>query len=293
MTPDLVVLGNLLVDDVVFGDGRTRMGEPGGAVLYAALGAALWGIRVGVVSVRGDDYPREPLETMAARGIDLAGARPLGAPGLRTWLLYEDRRRQVVHRLDRPSHADVSPGFADIPAAWSGARAFHLAPMPIDIQQALVAALSVRKDAIVSLDPYLLMKPDTLPTWRALLPLVDVFFVSEDEDELGEETLRDVAGARTRFLLWKRGARGGRLWDARAKQTLDWVARAEGVSDPTGAGDAFAGGFLAGLLLNDTTEQALERAVVAASFALADHGPASLLRATRQDAARRRDGWYP
>ena len=43
MTPDLVVLGNLLVDDLVFQDGRTRMGEPGGAVLYAALGAALWG----------------------------------------------------------------------------------------------------------------------------------------------------------------------------------------------------------------------------------------------------------
>ena len=41
--PDLVVLGNLLVDDVVFPDGRTRMGEAGGATLYASLGAALKG----------------------------------------------------------------------------------------------------------------------------------------------------------------------------------------------------------------------------------------------------------
>jgi len=40
--PDLVVLGNLLVDDMVFPDGRTRMAEPGGATLYAALGASLW-----------------------------------------------------------------------------------------------------------------------------------------------------------------------------------------------------------------------------------------------------------
>ena len=43
MSPDLVVLGNLLVDDMVFPDGRTRKAEPGGATLYAALGASLWG----------------------------------------------------------------------------------------------------------------------------------------------------------------------------------------------------------------------------------------------------------
>ena len=37
MTLDLVIAGNLLVDDLVFQSGQTRMGEPGGAVLYAAL----------------------------------------------------------------------------------------------------------------------------------------------------------------------------------------------------------------------------------------------------------------
>ena len=46
MTPDLVLLGNLLVDDVVFADGSTRMGQAGGAMLYAALAASLWGVRV-------------------------------------------------------------------------------------------------------------------------------------------------------------------------------------------------------------------------------------------------------
>jgi sugar/nucleoside kinase (ribokinase family) len=292
LIPDLVVLGNLLVDDVVFEDGATRMGEPGGAVLYATLGAALWGIRVGVASIVGSDYPRGPLDSLAARGIDLTGARPFGGPGLRTWLLYEGRRRQVIHRLDRPSHAEVSPGPADIPTAWSVARAFHLAPMPMNVQQTLVAAFSARPEALVSLDPYLLMRPDTLPVWQMILPLVDVFFASEDEDELGEETLSDLAGERTRYLLWKRGKRGGRLWDARERRTVDWAARAETVRDPTGAGDAFAGGFLAGLLLGDRPDQALERGIVSASFAVAELGAAGLLAATADDAARRRKEWY-
>jgi 2-dehydro-3-deoxygluconokinase len=136
------------------------------------------------------------------------------------------------------------------------------------------------------------MRPDTIPVWRALLPSVDVFFVSEDEDELGEAALREAAGPRTRFLLWKRGARGGRLWDAREKQSVDWKARADVVEDPTGAGDAFAGGFLAGLLRGDATGEALERGIVSASFALATHGPVGLLRATSADAARRRYEWY-
>jgi hypothetical protein len=101
LIPDLVVLGNLLVDDMVFPDGRTRMAEPGGATLYATLGASLWGLSAGVASVR--------VEALTARGVDLSGVRPLGRPGLRTWLLYEGARRQVIHRLDLPSHAEVSP----------------------------------------------------------------------------------------------------------------------------------------------------------------------------------------
>ena len=44
-SPDVVLLGNLLVDDIVLRDGSTLMGEPGGAVLHAALAAALWGAR--------------------------------------------------------------------------------------------------------------------------------------------------------------------------------------------------------------------------------------------------------
>ena len=89
MTPSLVLLGNLLVDDVVFPDGSTCMAQPGGAVMYGALGAALWGTRVGCVSLVGTDYPAGMLDALARRGIDLAGLHRLGGPGVRTWLLYE------------------------------------------------------------------------------------------------------------------------------------------------------------------------------------------------------------
>ena len=75
--PDLVLVGNLLVDDIVLADGRTLMAEPGGAVLHAALAASLWGCRAGIVSVAGTDYPSAALEALAARDVDLAGVRRL------------------------------------------------------------------------------------------------------------------------------------------------------------------------------------------------------------------------
>ncbi|MBI1798321.1 MAG: hypothetical protein HYR73_01380, partial [Candidatus Eisenbacteria bacterium] len=69
-TVDLVCMGNTVVDDVVYSDGRTRIEQAGGAALYQALAARLWGARVGVVSLAGSDYPPRMLEALARRSID-------------------------------------------------------------------------------------------------------------------------------------------------------------------------------------------------------------------------------
>ncbi len=294
--PDLVVLGNLLVDDVVFPDGRTRMCQPGGAVLYFALGASLSGVATGIVSLRGADYPAWALDALAARGVDLAGIHDLGRPGGRAWLLYEGRRRQIVHWMDRPTHAEVSPTAAHIPPAWAAARAFHIAPMPFEVQEALAEELSRRKDVFVSLDPWLAVRPDTLDPWRRVLHQVDAFFLSEDEMEIGRDdpvgALRALAGGRLHYVLFKRGERGGLLYDVREDRCVEWAARAEVVVDPTGAGDTFAAGTLAGLLEGDPPAAALSRGVVAASFALSAWGPDALFDCSRDTAAARRREWY-
>ncbi len=293
MSLDLVVLGNLLVDDVVLDDGRTRMGEPGGATLYASLAATLWGLAVGVASVRGTDYPRAALAALATRGVDLTGVRPLDREGLRTWLLYEGAIRRVVHRLGSPTHAEVSPGPGDLPAAYLDARAFHLAPMPLETQRPLVERLARRAGALLALDPHEPVSDDTLPAWREVLAQVDVLFVGEDEMRLPEAAadpraaLRRLAGGRLRLVAFKRGARGGVLYDVRADRGLRWAAGDGPVVDPTGAGDCFAAGLLAGLLAGETLDDALARAVASTSFALEDWGPAGLLAATPHEAARR------
>jgi cytidine kinase len=296
VTPELVVLGNLLVDDIVFADGRTRMGEAGGATLYGAATATLWDVPVGIASLRGPEYPEPVLEALAARGVDLSGVRPLPR-NLRTWLLYEGPRRRLVHHLDSPTHAEASPAPEGIPAAWADARAFHLAPMPLPVQNHLALHLA-GAPGLVSLDPHNPIESRSLEQWRPVLAGTDVLWLGREELELGREddplpTLRSLAGGRLRFILWKRGPQGGWLYDVGADRLRSWAPRASQVVDPTGAGDAFAVGFVCGLLRGEPPERALERAVVSASFAIEDWGAAALLRATPETAGARLREWFP
>jgi sugar/nucleoside kinase (ribokinase family) len=290
VTPSLVFLGNLLVDDIVFPDGSTRMGQPGGAIMYGALGAALWGTRVGCVSLAGTDYPVTILDALERRRIDLAGVHRLGGPGVRTWLLYEGHVRRLIHRLGCPTHEQVSPGPEHIPRAWHSAPAFHLAPMPFSAQRRVVASLATSADRFVSIDPHLPITDETLDGWRQVLADADAFFPSDDELLLDdthvdpERVLRRLATGRLRFIVFKQAARGGILYDARNDRFHRWPGRASKVIDPTGAGDAFAAGFISAHLEGLPVDACLDRGVVSASFAIEAVGAAALLEATPTDA---------
>ncbi len=294
VTPELVLLGNLLVDDIVYADGSTRMAQPGGAMLYSSLAAVLWGTSTGCVSVQGDDYPPAMLETLRARGVRLDGVRRLGRNGIRTWLLYEGTLRRVIHRLGCPTHEQVSPVPDDVPPSWRRARAFHLAPMPLATQAALVHAIRAWEDpaspAFVSVDPYVLVTPETLDAWRGMLAHVDAFLPSEDEMLLPdaatepERVLASLASGRLRFVFSKRGDRGGVLYDAHERRLHDWPAVTPPSVEPTGAGDSFMAGFVSARLAGLTVEEALRRGSITAGFAIAGIGPAGLLNATRERA---------
>ncbi|MGH7628281.1 MAG: carbohydrate kinase family protein [Gemmatimonadales bacterium] len=292
-----MLLGNLLVDDIVFPDGSTRMGQAGGAIMYGALGAALWGTLVGCVSLVGTDYAVTMLDALEERRVDLTGVHRLGGPGLRTWILYEGHARRLIHRLGCPTHEQVSPGPEHIPRAWRSVPAFYLAPMPFSVQRRVLAALTMNANHFVSIDPHLPVTDDTLDDWRQVLADADAFFPSEDELLLEgihvdpHRVLPRLATGRLRFIAFKQAARGGILYDAREDRFYRWAGRALKVIDPTGAGDAFAAGFVSAHLEGLPVAACLDRGVVSASFAIEAVGAASLLQATRSDADDRIRQW--
>lgn len=275
--PELVLVGNLLVDDLVYDDGTTRMGQPGGALLHAAIAATAFGAKVGCVSIVGSDYPAHALAALEARGVSLEGVSRLEGPGVRVWLLYEAGARRMIPWLGRPTHADVSPLPESYPKAYEGAKGVHVAPMPWARQAAFVAAVG-RGGQQVSLDPCEPLDDAGLDRVRSALAHVDVLFVSDDEvafvDPAG--ALPSLATGRTKCVLHRRGREGGVVYQSDGTRTT-WSAFPTSEVDPTGAGDVFAAAFMAAWVGGASLRDAVARGAAAASVAVEGVGASALL----------------
>ncbi|TMQ68821.1 MAG: carbohydrate kinase family protein [Candidatus Eisenbacteria bacterium] len=155
---------------------------------------------------------------------------------------------------------------------------------------------SPAKGVFVSVDPHEPVREDNLDAWRDLLASVDACFPGPDELRLdagpdARALVRRLASGRLGLVAFKRGAQGGTLVQREPECLLAWAAVETPVVDPTGAGDAFAGGFLAGLRETGQLDRALGQGAVAASFAIGDWGARGLLGATRAAAEARLDAW--
>jgi len=162
---------------------------------------------------------------------------------------------------------------AQVPASWWGADGVHLGPNPREAQIA-IARRAREAGMLITLDPGFhagALDPEVLDE---LLGLVDAFLPSEKEmaalrPGMGlEEGLRDLAGRARGAIVVKRGSQGSLVvWDQGRRFATIGIHSVKAV-DPTGAGDAFCGGFLAGSILGDDPAQAARRGTVSASFAV-------------------------
>lgn len=293
----LLVFGNLTVDDTVMPDGTTAMGTLGGNAVYAAIGAHLWGDDVAMVARVGRGYPAANLERLAAAGLRTDGLVPTDHNSIRQWQLYDvEGGRRYVPLASAGTYADLSPRPADVPAGLiDGLEACHVAPMRIDIQDDLVR-WARRRGAAVTVDPHFDSVEGRTAAWRSLLPMVDVFLPSREEAQelLGawpgpEAAARALAGLGAAVVCLKLGPEGALLYRARD----GWLHRVGPAAcdpvDPTGCGDAFCGGFLAGWSAGGDPVVGALRGSVSAAVVAGGFGAEHALRTDRAEARRRLD----
>jgi len=281
-TPDVVLVGQATIDDIHREDGQVALNTPGGAVLYATVGATMWPVRVGVVTRFGDDYDPSFAEQATANlaSTDWTGVSFLVGESIRDVATYHrDGSRTYRFRSSHRLH-ELTPVPEDVPAHMLGAQYVHLAPASLGQQLALAQALRPHGSAI-SLDTerhFLKADPDLL---RPLLEHVDFFVPSLEHLQLifdSEETAPRAFWPRVRglgpsFVVVKWGVFGSYVFDV--KRRLGWhlgVVRGLGVEDATGAGDAFCGGFLAGLMASGDVVTAAAYGTVSSSFVLESLG---------------------
>jgi fructoselysine-6-P-deglycase FrlB-like protein/sugar/nucleoside kinase (ribokinase family) len=298
-TPRVIVVGDLTLDDVVLSDGTTHMASIGGDCLYAALGARLWEPHLGIVTRRGDDFPRDRLSDLENLGLCLDGVVDVPGPTIRNWVIYEtDGRRTWIYRTapSRPVEVAVHP--EDLPPSWLSQQpspVVHVAAMPIEAAERIVE--SVRRQApgaVILLDTH----EDYVRGYRdrllRLAASVDVFLPSREElvDLVGFDdpprALRELWPEKgAPLVVAKLGKDGVLLWDRDRSAVVALDAAPAHVVDVTGAGDAFCGGFAAGLAQGLDPLEAARRGTVSAAFATEGVGSLALTRVTPAAAAAR------
>jgi len=278
---DLVTFGYLTLDDLVLEDGQVLRDTLGGGALFSAVGARAWGSAVGIHSCVGEDYPSAYRSQIESAGLDLTGVRVGPNRSLRLWLLEEGGlRKQQLPKLASGLVAEMDAGRGPLPEKYHAARGFHVAPaMPASQTAAIRAIRAVSPRAVVTLDIWTESFFDPGP-YRdlAFLAQVDAFLPSDKEVEAlwGTDdlpaTMRQLATRGPRAVAVKQGDSGSLLYDRQWDRLWQVPSVPVVAVDSTGAGDAYCGGFLAGLVATGDPLEAALWGTVSASFAVEGHG---------------------
>ena len=291
MSRDILVVGSVALDSV-----RTPFGEVvealGGSASYFSFSASQFA-PVRLVAVVGQDFPAEHRALLEARGVDLAGLEV--AEG-RTFRWRGEYSAELGHAHTLETQLNVFSTFHPrLDAAHRACPYVFLANIDPDLQ---LEVLSQMKAPRLSLS-------DTMNYWIARKPdLVLEVLRQVDIALLNEEEARALAGetqlVRAADRLLEQGAKAvivkqgehGALFRSREERFITPAFPVESLTDPTGAGDSFAGGFLgwlarSGRLDGDALRQALACGTAMASLAIEAFSPRRLVEAGRDEIARR------
>ncbi len=281
----LLVAGWVAIDEIETPFAHVR-DSLGGSATCAALGAALF-TDVRLLAAIGDDFPAQERAKLEDRRIDLAGLRVLPGTTSRWGCRYHyDMNTRDTLYTDVGVNADWKP---ELPEGWEESTSLFLAAGDPVLQRDLMTAVhGARTTMMDTIKFFIDGSPDEL---RETMRQAD--FVSLNEGEA-----REIAGTpsvvRAGRVLLDDGPRGvviklGEFGAAFVSAHDYFVAPGyplEEVIDPTGAGDAFAGGFMGFLdTVDRLTTGDIRRAIIygstVASFAVEGFGPARLLTLTR------------
>jgi sugar/nucleoside kinase (ribokinase family) len=256
-----LVVGSIALDSVITPFGETADAPGGSALFFSAAGAVLHPIQV--VGVVGSDFPAAALEALAARGVDLSGVERAAGESFRWKARYS---YDLSSRETLDTRLGVFATFRPkLPPAFRRARYVFLGNIDPELQLGVLDQVSAPKlVACDTMNYWIQSKRDVL---LELLRHIHILMVNDSE-------ARELSGDWNiyRAAHWilahgpgkvviKQGEHGALLVEPDGVFKVPAYPLQE-VFDPTGAGDAFAGGFMAHLArTDDLSPPSLRRAM--------------------------------
>ncbi len=240
----ILVVGSVALDTVETPFARVEE-TLGGAASFFTTAASLYS-QVNLVAIVGSDFPPEHLEFWRRRPVNLSGLQIQQGRTFR-WTGRYHMDMNTRDTLD--TQLGVYAGFHPvIPDEYRSSPLLFLANIQPELQ--LEVLEQVPDTRLTVLDTMELWIMTTRPQLTEVIKRVDMLLMSEEEIRQYTNRPSIVSGVRQllgmglKYVVVKQGSYGALLFCADGSFFSAPTYPLEEVIDPTGAGDAFAGGLL-------------------------------------------------
>ncbi len=263
----LVVVGSMAFDTIETPFGKSDK-IVGGAATFIAWCASNF-CDVKQISVVGGDFPQEELDILAARGVSFEGLQIKKDEKSFFWSgryhLDMNSRDTLVTELN------VLENFKPIvPESYQDCEFLMLGNLDPTVQRSVIEQLRNRPKLIV-LDTMNFWMDIMLDELKKTISMVDVLMVNDSEARQlsGDYSLvrsaKKIMTMGPKYLIIKKGEHGALLFHEK-NVFFAPALPLEDVFDPTGAGDSFAGGFIAHLTkTKDISFENMKTAIIVGS----------------------------
>jgi sugar/nucleoside kinase (ribokinase family) len=290
----LLVVGTVAFDAIETPFGKTDK-IVGGAASYIALASSYFTKEINLVSVVGDDFPQDFMNTLKGQGVNLDGLQI--KQGEKSFFWSGRYHNDMNSRDTLDTQLNVLADFDPIvPEAYKNCDFLMLGNLMPIVQQKVLAQLPKRPKLIV-LDTMNFWMDIALPELLETIKGIDVLTINDSEARQlsGEYSLvkaaQKILTMGPKVLVIKKGEHGALLFN---KEEVFFAPALplEDVFDPTGAGDSFAGGFIGYLAkTKDISFENMKRAIIfgsaMASFTVEKFGTERLIGLSQEDVSNR------
>ena len=261
----LVIVGTVAFDAIQTPFGKTDK-ILGGAATFIGLAASQFDIDGAIVSVVGGDFPKEYIDMLEDRGLDISCLEVVENGKTFFWSgkYHNDMNTRDTLTTELNVLADFKPV---VPESYIDAKVVMLGNLHPLVQLGVIEQMNEKPDLVI-LDTMNFWMDSALDDLMKIIAKVDVITINDEEARqlTGEYSLvvaaKKIMTMGPEFVVIKKGEHGALLFFEDEMFYAPALPLKE-VFDPTGAGDTFAGGF-AGYLTKtgDYSFENLKKAII-------------------------------
>ncbi len=250
MKVNMTVVGSIAYDTLETPKGKREKALGGSAIYFSTV--ASFFTRVGLVGIAGKDFEKTDVDFLKSRNVDLSGFEFNDSGDTFNWVgsYAEDFGDATTHSTSLNVFEDFNPV---LPREYADTEFLFLANIHPALQ--LQVLEKTKKPRIVALDTMNLWIDTTYDLLCEVIKKIDILFINQQEALMlaRESKFANAVDKLLEFgprrIVIKLGELGAMTATKESRFFVPPYPCPE-ITDPTGAGDSFAGGFMGSLARN-------------------------------------------